>query len=57
MDKTKIENRLSDVSFKEEDEQKMVLEGYAIVFNQETLIGDKEKGFIQRAISLVEITQ
>ena len=47
MDKTKIENRLSDVSFKEEDEQKMVLEGYAIVFNQETLIGDKEKGFIE----------
>ena len=47
MDKTKIENRLSDVSFKEEDEQKMVLEGYAIVFDQETLIGDKEKGFIE----------
>ena len=47
MDKTKIENRLSDVSFKEEDEQNMVLEGYAIVFDQETLIGDKEKGFIE----------
>ena len=47
MDKTKIEDRLSDVSFKEEDEQKMVLEGYAIVFDQETLIGDKEKGFIE----------
>ena len=47
MDKTKIENRLSDVSFKEEDEQKMVLEGYAIVFDQETLIGDKDKGFIE----------
>src|SRR5574344_1076594 len=47
MDKTKIENRLSDVSCKEEDEQKMVLEGYAIVFDQETLIGDKEKGFIE----------
>ena len=47
MDKTKIENRLSDVSFKEEDEQKMVLEGYALVFDQETLIGDKEKGFIE----------
>ena len=47
MDKMKIENRLSDVSFKEEDEQKMVLEGYAIVFNQETLIGDKDKGFIE----------
>ena len=47
MDKTKIENRLSDVSFKEEDEQKMVLEGYAIVFDQETLIGNKDKGFIE----------
>ena len=47
MDKTKIENRISDVSFKEEDEQKMVLEGYAIVFDQETLIGDKDKGFIE----------
>ena len=47
MDKMKIENRLSDVSFKEEDEQKMVLEGYAIVFDQETVIGDKEKGFIE----------
>ena len=47
MDKTKIENRLSDVSFKEEDEQKMVLEGYAIVFDQETLIGDIDKGFIE----------
>ena len=47
MDKTKIENRLSDVSFKEEDEQKKVLEGYAIVFDQETLIGDKDKGFIE----------
>lgn len=47
MDKMKIENRLSDVSFKAEDEQKMVLEGYAIVFDQETLIGDKEKGFIE----------
>ena len=47
MDKTKIENRLSDVSFNEEDEQKMVLEGYAIVFDQETLIGDKDKGFIE----------
>ena len=47
MDKMKIENRLSDVSFKEEDEQKMVLEGYAIVFDQETLIGDKEKVFIE----------
>ena len=33
MDKTKIENRLSDVSFKEENEQKMLLEGYSIVFD------------------------
>ncbi len=28
-----------------EDDGKMVLEGYAIVFEQETLIGDEERGF------------
>lgn len=46
MDKMKIENRLSDVKF-QEDDNKMVLEGYAIVFDQETLIGDEERGFIE----------
>lgn len=47
MDKTKIENRLADVEFKESEDNKMVLEGYAMVFNQETLIGDEENGFIE----------
>lgn len=47
MDKTKIENRLSNVEFKEENENKMVLEGYALVFNEDTLIGDEENGFIE----------
>ena len=47
MDKTKIENRLADVEFKESEDNKMVLEGYALVFNQETLIGDEENGFIE----------
>lgn len=47
MDKTKIENRLADVEFKKSEDNKMVLEGYALVFNQETLIGDEENGFIE----------
>lgn len=47
MDKTKIENRLADVEFKKSENNKMVLEGYALVFNQETLIGDEENGFIE----------
>ena len=47
MDKTKIENRLANVEFKEEYENKMVLEGYALVFNEDTLIGDEENGFIE----------
>lgn len=47
MDKTKIENRLADVEFNESEDNKMVLEGYALVFNQETLIGDEENGFIE----------
>ena len=47
MDKTKIENRLADVEFMESEDNKMVLEGYALVFNQETLIGDEENGFIE----------
>ena len=40
------ETRLADVKF-EETEGKMTLEGYAIVFNQETLIGDEEYGFVE----------
>jgi hypothetical protein len=40
------ETRLADVKF-EEAEGKMTLEGYAIVFNQETLIGEEEYGFLE----------
>ena len=40
------ETRLADVKF-EETEGKMTLEGYAIVFNQETLIGDETYGFVE----------
>ena len=42
--KNNKEIRLADVRF-EENEGKMILEGYAIVFEQETLIGDEERGF------------
>lgn len=38
------EIRLADVSF-EETEGKMILEGYAIVFEEVTLIGDTKSGF------------
>ncbi len=47
MDKTKIENRIASVESRSEDDNKMVLEGYAIVFDEETLIGDEENGFIE----------
>jgi len=40
------ETRLADVVL-HEDEGKMILEGYALVFNQETLIGDETYGFIE----------
>jgi uncharacterized protein len=40
------ETRLADVKF-EENEGKMTLEGYAIVFHQETLIGDETYGFLE----------
>lgn len=42
----KKETRLAEVRMLEED-NKMVLEGYAIVFDQETLIGDEDNGFIE----------
>lgn len=42
--KNNKETRLAEVRF-EENEGKMILEGYAIVFEQETLIGDEERGF------------
>ena len=47
MDKNRIEKRLANVEFKEGEDSKMVLEGYALVFDQETLIGDEEHGFIE----------
>jgi HK97 family phage prohead protease len=40
------ETRLADITL-HEDEGKMILEGYALVFNQETLIGDETYGFIE----------
>ena len=44
--KNNKEVRLAEVRF-EENEGKMILEGYAIVFEQETLIGDEERGFTE----------
>ena len=44
--KNNKEIRLADVRFEETD-GKMILEGYAIVFEQETLIGDEERGFVE----------
>lgn len=44
--KDKKELRLSNLGF-EENEEKKVLEGYAIVFESETLIGDESHGFIE----------
>ena len=40
----KKEVRLAELRF-EESEGKMILEGYALVFEQETLIGSEERGF------------
>ncbi len=40
------EIRLSNLRFNEIDNE-MVLEGYAIVFDTETLIGDEDRGFIE----------
>lgn len=47
MDKTKIENRLANIELRNQDDDRMILEGYALVFNKETLIGDEENGFIE----------
>lgn len=44
--KNEKERRLAEVRMSEED-NKMILEGYAIVFDQETLIGTEDKGFIE----------
>jgi len=40
------ETRLANVTLHEE-EDKMILEGYALVFNNETLIGDETYGFVE----------
>ncbi len=42
------ETRFSTIAKRDgEDENKMIVEGYAIVFDEETLIGDEERGFIE----------
>ena len=40
------EIRLAEVELTEV-EDKMILEGYAIIYNDETLIGDEEYGFYE----------
>lgn len=52
--KNNKEVRLAELRF-EESEGKMILEGYAIVFEQETLIGDEERGF-KEVISRTALT-
>ena len=39
------ETRTATLNLTSNDENKMILEGYAIVFNEETLIGDSKRGF------------
>ena len=39
------ETRTATLNLTSNDEDKMILEGYAIVFNEETLIGDAKRGF------------
>ena len=42
------ETRFSTIAKRDgEEDNKMVVEGYAIVFDEETLIGDEERGFIE----------
>ena len=41
------ETRFSTIAKRDGEESKMVVEGYAIVFDEETLIGDEERGFIE----------
>lgn len=52
--KNNKEVRLAELRF-EESEGKMILEGYAIVFEQETLIGNEERGF-KEVISRTALT-
>ncbi len=41
------ETRFGNLELRQIEEGKMIIEGYAILFNQETLIGDEERGFIE----------
>jgi HK97 family phage prohead protease len=41
------EIRLSKLELKQSEENKMMLEGYALVFDTETLIGDNKRGFVE----------
>ena len=42
------ETRFSSIETRNDDEnKKMIVEGYAIVFDEETLIGDEDRGFIE----------
>lgn len=47
MKKLAKEIRLSDLKFEQNDSEDMIIEGYAIIFNSPTLIGTKERGFIE----------
>lgn len=46
MNKNKKETRFSEIRF-EETEGKMILEGYALTFDEQYLIGDEEYGFYE----------
>ena len=41
------ETRFSTIGKRDGEDEKMIVEGYAIVFDEETLIGDEERGFIE----------
>ena len=41
------ETRFSTIFKRDGEDEKMIVEGYAIVFDEETLIGDEERGFIE----------
>ena len=41
------ETRFSTIEKRDGEAEKMIVEGYAIVFDEETLIGDEERGFIE----------
>ena len=48
MQTNKKETRFSTICKRSnEDETKMIVEGYAIVFDEDTLIGDEEHGFVE----------